>query len=33
MLYEMITGKEFKAEDDDVNKRIRNNLIKAGYIQ
>jgi len=31
--YEMITGKEFKAEIGDVNERIKNNLKKAGYLK
>ncbi len=31
--YEMITGKEFKAEVGDVNERIKDNLKRAGYLQ
>ncbi len=30
--YEMITGKEFEAENEDVSERINNNLKKIGYI-
>ncbi len=32
-LYEMITGKEFKAEPGDVSKRIEKNLKKKGYLK
>jgi len=32
-LYEMITGKEFKAEAVDPVKRIEKNLLESGYLK